>query len=95
MSETAVEVPEMNNIQSVMSGGRAMSRGSGYSMHLCVDIGLPSLIGTVGHAPWPPFEENACHGASLWNSVGLVGECLTQLWLLWVGCSPSKIFRGL
>lgn len=40
---------EMNNIQPIMSRGRAMGRISGYSMHLCVSTGLPSLRGTLGH----------------------------------------------
>lgn len=93
--DCAVEAPETNNTQCMTLKGRAMGRGCGYSLHLCVSMRLPSLWGTLGHAPWPPLEEDLCPGVSLWSPVDVVGECPRQLWLLQFVCFPFKIFWGL
>ena len=75
--DCAVEAPETNNTQCMTLKGRAMGRGCGYSLHLCVSMRLPSLWGTLGHAPWPPLEEGLCllFCVSLWSPVDVVGEC--------------------
>lgn len=60
----AVEVPEMNNIQPIMSRGRAMGRVSA-SLDIFRYASLRIYWASFSERNLRSFEGNLCHGASL------------------------------